>query len=170
MTPAGDDGFTLVEVVVALALSALISLAGTALVGTVFDVRQRTAGRLERLADLDRAMVVVGRDFEAIADAPLAGSATRVAFARRGGDGMPVAIRYLLAGTVLQRVEGGRRQAVLDHVAAARWRYYANPGGWQTHWPEAAWPLAVSLDLTLAPGGVLRRVADLPTRPDGASS
>lgn len=168
---ANDAGFTLIEVVVALALFALISLAGLALVDTVLDVEHRTAGRLERLGDLERAMFVVGRDLEGIADAPLAGTAAAVAFVRRAADGRPVAVRYALAGTTLERVADGRPQAVLDGVTAVRWHYYAVPRGWQPRWPgpdgAAAWPLAVALDLTLPGrfGGTLRRVVDLPVRP-----
>jgi general secretion pathway protein J len=170
-----DAGFTLIEVVVALALFAIIALAGVALVNTVLDVRQRTAGRLDRLGDLQRAMVVISRDFTEVADAPLAGSTTGVGFDRHGGPegGPAVGISYRLDRDVFERIAGGRTQVVLDRVAAVRWSYYALPGGWQDHWPATeaqarTWPVAVAVEIDLTgPGltGTLRRLVDLPVRP-----
>lgn len=167
-----DAGFTLIEVIVALALFAIIALAGVALVDTVLGAQARTAGRLDRLGDLQRAMVVVARDLTGIADAPLAGSATGVGFDRHVAGGA-IGISYRLAGDVFERIDGGRTQVVLDHVAAVRWHYYALPGGWQERWPASdaqarGWPLAVAVEVDLAgPGlsGTLRRVIDLPVRP-----
>ncbi|MGI4876530.1 MAG: prepilin-type N-terminal cleavage/methylation domain-containing protein, partial [Janthinobacterium lividum] len=170
---AGDAGFTLLEVIIALVLFALVSVAGVALVDTVLDVQRRTDGRLERLGDLQRAMFIVTRDFTELADAPLAGGATGVGFDRHGGGGV-IGVSYRFDGGVLQRVQSGRTQRVIDHVGAVAWRYYALPGGWQDRWPAnddqaRGWPLAVELDVTLAAGpglsGTLRRVVALPVRP-----
>ena len=169
---AGEAGFTLIEVVVALALFALIAAAGAALVTTVLDTQRRTAGRLDRLADEERAMALVTRDLTEIADAPLVGTATGVAFDRhRAGGAAPVA--YRVAGGRFERVASGQPQRLLDDVAAVRWRYYAPAAGWRDHWPgdvaEAiAWPAAVAVELDVAgpaPNGRLRRVVDLPVRP-----
>jgi general secretion pathway protein J len=175
-----DAGFTLIEVVVALALFAIIAVAGVALVNTVLDTRQRTAGRLNRLADLQRAMVVVTRDFTELADAPLTGGAASVGFDRHAGSGVSrpsgggamIGVSYRLDGAVFERIANGRTQVVLDHVAAVRWTYYAL-GGWQDHWPATVaqargWPIAVAVEVDLAGpglGGTLRRVVDLPVRP-----
>jgi general secretion pathway protein J len=177
----GDAGFTLVEVVVALGLFALIATAGGGLVTTLLDARQHTARRLDRVADVERAMALVARDLDEIADAPLVGSCTGVAFARhRGGwdggggaGGGAVGTRYRVAGGRFERVAAGPPQVLLDGVAAACWHYYGAPGGWQDHWPAdpaqaQAWPAAVALDLDLAgppPNGRLHRVVDLPVRP-----
>lgn len=167
-----DAGFTLIEVVVALALFALIAAAGAALVTTVLDADRHTAGRLDRLAGLERAMAVVTRDLTEIADAPLTGSASGVAFARHGVGGM-AGLAYRLTKTRLERVASGRPQLLLDQVTTARWQFYAAPSGWQDHWPSTpaqarGWPAAVAVDLDLGgppPNGHLRRVVDLPVRP-----
>ncbi len=58
-----EQGFTLIEMLVALALLALISLAGFALIQTVLNAQQRTDGRLERLAGLERAVYLIDADF-----------------------------------------------------------------------------------------------------------
>lgn len=175
MTPPNSDaGLTLIEVVVALALLAIIAAAGGSLVTTVFDADHHTAGRLNRLADIARAMALVGRDLTEIADAPLVGSSSGIAFARhRGWDGGAATVtRYRLTGRRLERVAAGSPQVLLGDVMAVRWRYYAVPGGWQDHWPVTgvgpAWPAAVAMDVDLAgppPNGHLRRVVDLPVRP-----
>ncbi len=175
--PDGDAGLTLIEVVVALALFALVAAAGAGLVTSALDADRHTAGRLARLADIDRAAAVVGRDLLEIADAPLSGGTDGVAFARHraGWDagGGAVAVRYRLIDGRFERVVDDRPQVVLDRVAAVRWRYYAAPGGWQDRWPATtaqgpAWPVAVAVDLDLAgppPHGRIRRVVELVARP-----
>ena len=173
----GDAGFTLIEVVVALALFALVAAAGAALVTTMLDARRHTAGRLDRLADIQRTMTVATHDFSEITDAPLTGSSSGVTFTRhRGGWGAAIgtlAIRYTTGGEQLQRIADGRPQVLLNSVTALRLRYYSREGGWQDLWPAgpaqaAAWPAAVSIDLDLhgtPPNGHLRRIVDLPVRP-----
>ncbi len=168
----GDAGFTLIEVVVALALFALIAAAGAALVSTVLDTERHTAGRLDRLADAERALALVTRDLTEIADAPLAGSPTGVAFDRHraGGAG---SVAYRLAEKRFERVAGGRPQDLLANVAAVRWRFYTPLTGWREQWPvtpaEAqVWPTAVEVEVDLdgpPPNGRLRRIVDLPMRP-----
>ena len=173
----GDAGFTLVEVVVALALFALIAAAGAALVTTMLDAQRHTAGRLDRLADLERAMAVVTRDLTEIADAPLAGGDGAIAFARHRGSreagSGAAAVRYAAADGKLERIVDGHRQVLLDGVTAVRWHFYAHTGSWQDQWPAEraqapTWPAAVAVDLELRgapPTGRLRRVVDLPVRP-----
>ena len=168
-----DAGFTLIEVIIALALFGLIALAGVTLLGSVVRVQRGTEGRLERLAELQRAMAVLEGDFTSIADAPFAGNAAAAEFARLTPDGAR-AVGYALKGDVLQRTldRGGRVQRVLGGVAAVRFAYYHVPEGWLGFWPPspqrvAEWPAAVAVDITLAgsPARTLRRVVDLPARP-----
>ncbi len=167
-----DHGFTLIEVVVALALFALIAAAGAAMVTTVLDAQRHTAGRLDRLADIERTMAVVTRDLTEITDAPLTGGANGVTFDRHAGDG-EIAVGYRLTGTRFERVGGGTAALLLDGVTGVRWQYFDPGGGWQDHWPASeteaqTWPAAVAVDLDLGgppPNGHLRRVVDLPVRP-----
>ena len=60
--PPGDAGFTLVEMLVALALFAAIGLAGFTVLDTVVRVRGGTEGRLERLGEIDRALALLTLD------------------------------------------------------------------------------------------------------------
>ncbi len=65
--PHGQGGFTLLELMISLGLFALIAVAGLALVDSVIGVDGRTEARLDRVADLQRAMVVVSSDLDQIA-------------------------------------------------------------------------------------------------------
>lgn len=177
-----EQGFTLIELIVSLALFGLIAVAGLALVENVLGVQAQTDGRLERLGDLQRAMFVLTGDLEQLSDGPVTGTAGGIAFRRHaqalGGYGAPVA--YALAGGALVRTldpvaTGGspRLQRLLTGVSAVRWRYRDGAAGWRDSWPpvdekrRGDWPDAVEVVLTLTPGrgrpaGTLRRIVMLP--------
>ncbi|MHA6722514.1 type II secretion system protein GspJ [Sphingomonas sp. RS2018] len=164
-----DAGFTLIELLISLLLFALIAVAGIALVDSVLGVQGRTAARLDRLTDLQRAMLVVSGDVEQVAGGDIAGGGPAISFRRSapGVGGPPVTVRYALDRGVLVRDAGGGAQAVLRDVAAVRWRFF--DGGWIDRWPtgdEKAWPRGIEVEVTLAgtPGGAIRRVMLLPTR------
>jgi general secretion pathway protein J len=165
-----EAGFTLIEMIVALALFALISLAAFALVETVLSVQRRTDRRLDRIAELDRALYLVGSDFGSISDGPfLMGDAVGM---RRNAEGGQVLVGYALLGDTLMRSRGMAPRALISGVEAATWRFH-RPDGWQAvpaRPREAGRADAVELSLRLAardgvPGGTLRRVILLPAAP-----
>lgn len=168
LPPAHQAGFTLIEMIVALALFALISLAGLALLQSVLGVQRRTEGRLDRLADLQRAMYVVDADFAQIAGPPLAQPAA-IAFRRHGVDGTAL-IRYAFAGGRLERAVDGRGRVLLDGIDGAGLRYHLPDGAWTVTPPDIAHglvPDAIEVTLRLRPapglpGGTLRRIIPLP--------
>ena len=179
--PDAELGFTLVELIVALALFGLIAVAGLALVDSVLGVQARTEGRLDRTADIQRAMYVVSADLQQIAAGPIEGDATRLRFRRaaRGTGGLGEVVRYAAGAATLDRevVAPGRarlRHALLTEVSGVRWRYYARGAGWRDAWPAsredlARWPAAVSVEMVVGggngPAGTLRRVVELPVHP-----
>ncbi|ABQ68938.1 prepilin-type cleavage/methylation domain-containing protein [Rhizorhabdus wittichii DC-6] len=176
-----EAGFTLIELMISLALFGLIALAGLALVDSLMGIRDRTEGRLDRLAEVQRAMYVIDNDLTQISPGPLQGDAATVRFSRplAAAGGLPVRIDYQLgAGTLLRGVRGRGlpqgAQRMLQGVAAVRWSYYRPGEGWVDRWPPAPelanqWPAAVAADIALAPGGTvggsLRRVVPLPVHP-----
>lgn len=168
----GQGGFTLLELMISLGLFALIAVAGLALVDSVIGVEDKTGARLDRVAELQRAMFVINSDLDQIAPGPMAGDAAGLAFARAapGFGGPNVGVAYRVVGGNLMRVVSGRPQQVLSGVAAARWRYF--DGGWFDRWPATdeqaqAWPRAVAVEMqvTGAGGGAVRRVVTLPGQP-----
>lgn len=172
---AGESGFTLIELMISLGLFAAIAVAGLTMVEGIIKVQERTEGRLDRLADLQRAMTVISADLDQIADGRLSGGGGSIAFTRSapGMGGAAVPLRYgVVAGTLVRRV-GPAPQQVLGRVTTAQWRFW--DGAWFDQWPVSEetrerWPQAVELQIQAAgPGGVpgtLRRLVVLPVRPE----
>ena len=165
-------GLTLVEVLVALVLFALIGAAGFSVLDQILRTQSRTEGRLERLAQVQRALHLFSLDVMQASGGSLAFAEDAVALQRDGG----LAVRYGLEETALmRRVSGGLgqtpvAQVLLTDATDIAWRFYAPDLGWVADWPPVTDrppgnPAAVELEVTLAgPGlaGSLRRVAILP--------
>ncbi|WP_404337530.1 prepilin-type N-terminal cleavage/methylation domain-containing protein [Sphingomonas sp. MMS12-HWE2-04] len=175
---ASDAGFTLIELMISMALFALIAVAGLALVEGIIKVQGRTEQRLDRLADLQRTMFVVASDLDQIASGRMTGGGTTLGFTRAapGIGGAAVPLRYTATGGALVRSIGPAPQVVLGGITAARWRFW--DGAWADRWPvsdegKERWPRAVELEMQVAgPGGTpvsLRRVVALPARPEEAN-
>jgi general secretion pathway protein J len=173
----GEGGFTLIELMISLGLFALIAVAGVTLVDSILSVQGRTEKRLDRIAEVQRAMFVVDSDFDQLAAGRVQGDGSRVSFARAapGFGGPAVAVSYGLANGVFSRTVDGRPQRVLAGVQSARWRYF--DGGWLDSWPPdedraETWPRAVAVELAIsAPSGMtgtVRRVVTLPIPPSVA--
>ena len=126
----GTSGMTLVEVLVALAVFAIIGIAAFAMLDQTLRSERIADARLLRLADVQRLMRVVTIDtMQAIA-----GSVTRddtgIGFLRRGSltaDGVEgLAVRYHLDAAGLVREIGApgaepARQVLLADVQGASW-------------------------------------------------
>ncbi len=176
-TATGEAGFTLVEVLVALAIFAVIGAAGFAMLDQVLRVQEQTQGRLDRLGEIQRAMHVVSLDAHQARGGSLASAEGALRLTRSGdasGDGVTVSYR-LEDETFLRElgeVAGSPgSQALIGGVEAIGWRFWRADTGWTADWPPAdrdaapGNPAALELSLTLAPpglAGVLRRVALLP--------
>ncbi len=159
-------GFTLIELLVALALFALISLAGVSLLETVIGVQGRTAGRAERLAELQRGLFMTTVDFEALTSGPvLDGDRVTLTRSSREGD---YQLAYVVRDGALHRIVNGDDRVLIGAVRSARWRFLKD-GAWadapatREH-PER--PNGIELVLDLAPaaglGGFVRCVIELP--------
>jgi general secretion pathway protein J len=167
-----DAGVTLIEMMVALALFALIASAGFALLDTVLRSQRSTEGRLDRLSQHQRALQVITSDMMMALPHSLRGDET-LSF-DRSGSLTDLQLRYRLADGVLWRdiaTTGApqRDQALLRGVSAVTWRFLTPEGDWSDIWPVDPTlatprnPRAVDLVIQLADhGGQLRRVAPLP--------
>lgn len=163
-----SNGFTLIELMVALLLFALISLAGVSLVETVIGVQHRTSARALRLAQIQRAMVLIDADFESLSAGPRLDDGS-VSLVRDGSQG-PHAIAYRLEGTALHRVLDGQDRVIIDGLATFGMRFYKSGQGWSDvpmTPDDASRPLGIELTAVLSPqpgamAGPLRRVIALP--------
>lgn len=169
----GEEGFTLLELIISLGLFALIAVAGLGLLDSVLNVQGRTDMRLSRLAELQRAMFVVQSDLDQITRGEISGGGNGVTFTRIAGGmgGPPTPVRYGAAGGVLVR-SAPQPQMLLQGVTDARW-WFRDGNAWVDRWPpsearKAEWPRAVSVELQVTgqgPQGLLRRVVALPVQP-----
>ena len=170
---AGEEGFTLLELIISLGLFALIAVAGLGLLDSVLNVQGRTDTRLSRLADLQRSMFVIQSDLDQITRGEVSGDGNGIAFTRIAGGmgGPPVPVRYGAARGVLVR-SAPQPQMLLQGVADARWRF-RDGGAWVDRWPpseerKTEWPRAISVEMQVTgqgPQGSLRRVVVLPDQP-----
>lgn len=169
----GEEGFTLLELIISLGLFALIAVAGLGLLDSVLNVQGRTEARLSRLADLQRAMFVVQSDLDQITRGEMSGGGNGIAFTRIAGGlgGPPVPVRYGAAQGVLVR-SAPQPQMLLQGVTETKWRF-RDGDRWVDRWPvnedrKTEWPRAVSVEMQVAgdgPQGTLRRVVVLPDQP-----
>ena len=148
-----DAGLTLVEVLVALAIFSVIGLAGLSILDTVVRVNRGTEDRLERLARIDRALLVVGRDLLQVEPGGVTLGEDGLGFRRSGADG-PIRIAYALRDGALIRTLPGREgdipQMLLDDVASLDWRLLGADRAWRESLPaDSAPPVAAELTLTL---------------------
>jgi general secretion pathway protein J len=170
-------GFTLIELLVALVLFALISLAGLSLVEAMIRLERGSSHRLERLADVQRALFLVSADFGQLVDGPDR-TAQGIVFRRLASDGVHDVL-YRTDESGLHRVVDGGDRLLLGGVGHVGWRF-AKHGGW-TGEPrsrsDAVRPSAVELTFQLQPdaghlpdeasgvAGPVRKLIELPAEP-----
>lgn len=177
-----DDGFTLVELMVALLVFGMIAAAGALLLATSVDSQARVTARLDSSAQLRRAHALLSADMAQAVARPTRGGATgrRPAFA--GGGSGPIAalvrvgwdnpggearsnlqrVEYRVEGGRLTRLTGatldggepGNPLVLAEGLTAATARYRA-ADGWRDVWDPvnpALLPRAIEINLTFADG------------------
>ena len=79
-------GFTLIEILVAMAIFTLIGLASTGLLTTVIDSNSLSQERFEKLQLLQRAMVTIERDIQQAVSRPVRANGEKQEIVMAGGD------------------------------------------------------------------------------------
>lgn len=175
-----QTGFTLIELVVAIAIFALLGLASWRLFDTVVRAERATSGYQQSLRNLQRAVAVIERDVLQANAAPLQLGPAVLQF-QRGNWRNPLGqarsetleIAYRLEqGTLWREVRGlelkvVQRQALLADVSEWQWRVFDHKAGWREQWPLGGGELArlpAALELTFSAGRFqqIRRVILLP--------
>jgi general secretion pathway protein J len=135
-------------VLIALGLFALIGVAGFTLLNSVLRTQDATDTRLGRMAEIQRAMLVVSSDLDQITGS-LGGGGSSLSLQKTDITGGIVNVRYELAGDALTRTvtgAGGERvQTLLTRVSALRWTFHRRRGDWLENWPQPAQPVAPPL-------------------------
>lgn len=173
-----QSGFTLLELVIAMAIFALLGLASWGLFDSVVRVQQGTSVHERELRHLQRAVAVIERDLLHITEQPLTLRQTVLQLQRshwRNPLDQPRSERqtltYRLDNGALWREsqgEGGQpvqRQKLLDDVRALSWRLSDRESGWRSDWPSgrgAKSPMALELQVSAGRFETIRRVLLLP--------
>ncbi|MCV2217865.1 type II secretion system protein GspJ [Thauera sp. Sel9] len=183
-TTAAQRGLTLIEVMVALAVFAVLGMLTWKATSQLADARQHVGAEFERWRAISSAAHRIGNELQQIVPAAGAlrldtdgtsGSTSGMTgvldFTMPAGqDGLPARARFLLIGRRLEwwlwdgsnPTAAPERLTLLDEVDAVRWRFL-HEGRWYDNWPlqdEAAAPLlpaAVTLELDLPDAGTLQR-------------
>lgn len=173
-----QSGFTLLELVIALAIFALLGLASWGLFDGVVRVQQGTTAHEREFRRLQRAVAVIERDLIQVTAQPVALGQGQLQFQRshwRNPLDQPRSERqtltYRLDNGVLWRESLGegspilQRQKLFEDVRALSWRVFDPRVGWRSEWPSAGEgnaPLAVELHLSVGRFDGIRRVLLLP--------
>ncbi len=93
-------GFTLIEVLVALAIFALIAVGGVAMLGFTTDNQAAVRSRLDEIARIERAHALIASDLSQLADRPSRGLDGRLSasFSANGGAGDRILLRFVRRG------------------------------------------------------------------------
>jgi len=171
-------GFTLLELVIAMAIFAVLGLASWGLFDSVLRVQQGTAVHERELRSLQRAMAVIERDLLHVTAQPMVLAASFLQFQRshwRNPLDQPRSERqmltYRLDGGVLWRESQGegtefvQRQKLLEGVRELRWRLFDRQSGWVAHRAPGQGtkaPLALELQVSVGRFESIRRVLPMP--------
>lgn len=167
-------GFTLLELVVVMAIFAVLSVMAYGGLGNILTARTQVAQSLERTAALQKGYLRLRNDFQQLRARPVrdnygdtqpALQADRgVVEFTRGGWRNPLSAPRSALERVAYRVEDGRllrlswrvldratssepvELAVLDQVEDAQWRFLDDKLEWQAQWPSQAATVAGTAD------------------------
>jgi general secretion pathway protein J len=171
-------GFTLVEMLIALAIFGMITAAGVALLSVTARTEEASDRQLARVGDLRRTGALLTADLAQAVARPHRDAEGRPRIAFAGGDGsesgllafvrqasdldtgLPTLRRvgYRLAGGRLERlafaaVDGGDQAVAVSLIGGVRratLRYRDRTGAWQPQWrPTDGTELPVAVDLVL---------------------
>lgn len=172
-----ESGLSLVEMLVALVLFALVGLASFAMLDAIITARDRTEGRLASIAQLDRAMTLFSRDLmQSLDERTLAEGRLGLSLYEAG---TVIGMQYRVQdGALIRSLRTDDMPEVLDQaliggIAAVQWRFLDAAGQWVDVWPPSVvenvadgGPVAVEMQLTLSGDGplrgTLRRIVELP--------
>jgi general secretion pathway protein J len=191
--PLVPDGFTLVELLIALALFALLSIAGLLLLRTSVDSQSAISRRLDQQGRIERLRALlanefgtavgrIGRDAQGARHAAFIGWPQQIAFVSIGEEAGTISrveaigLRFTRNQLVMTRshsLDGilqGEESTLLRDLRDARFRYRADDGQWRDQW-QAEQPHALprAVELNLRGKGLGPLTLHIPLAPDGVA-
>ncbi|HEF4760394.1 TPA: type II secretion system minor pseudopilin GspJ [Pseudomonas putida] len=169
-----QTGFTLLELVIAIAIFALLGLASWTLFDGVVRLQQGAIAHERALRSLQRAVAVIERDLLHITEQPIVLEQTQLQWQRshwRNPLDQPrserQALTYRLDNGALWRESRGegtlivQRQKLLEDVRHLSWRLFDGQAGWRSH-GRVKTPLALEMQVSAGRYEAIRRVLLLP--------
>ena len=169
-----QTGFTLIELVIAIAIFALLGLASWTLFDAVIRMQQGTLSHERQLRSLQRAVAVIERDLLHITEQPIVLEQAALQLQRsnwRNPLDQPRSERqtltYRLDNGALWRESRGegtlivQRQKLIDDVQHLSWRLFDGQFGWRNDHSGKA-PLALEVQVSAGRFEAIRRVLLLP--------
>lgn len=144
MTPSPcrdpESGLTLIEVLVALTVFALIGAAGFAMLDSLLAAQGRTQGRLDELARIQRVLYIVSGDITQAAGGSIRASRNTFVLRRQGGSVVTYSLddRALVRQVALDNTKAPVRQVLMTESNRLSWRPFHREFGWGTDWPPSA--------------------------------
>jgi general secretion pathway protein J len=163
-------GFTLLEILVAVALLALLAAIGFRGLASILDAEDRVRAESRRWTETAAVMTQIGHDLSLAIERPEAGAAGELFIERMGDSGAlpaqagPRRVGYRLREGTLEYLVWGlpsappTASAVLDNVVALELRVLSAEGAWvPVREPKAA-PRAIEVQIALAGGERISRL------------
>ncbi|WP_223414658.1 MULTISPECIES: type II secretion system protein GspJ [unclassified Pseudomonas] len=173
-----QSGFTLLELVIAMAIFVLLGLASWGLFDGVVRVQRGTTEHEREFRSLQRAVAVIERDVLHATDQPVVLQQSVLQLQRshwRNPLDQPRSERQLLTyrldnGTLWRESQGEgvpsvQRQKLLGDVRDLSWRVFDAQSGWSSDWPSGRGvkrPMAVEVQFSTGRFEAIRRVLLLP--------
>ncbi len=171
-------GFTLLELVIALAIFAVLGMASWHLFDTVVRVQKNAAAHEQEFRSLQRAVAVIERDLLQVTEQPIV-LTQGVLQLQRSNWRNPLDQPRSERQTLTYRLDNGslwresqadnvpllQRQKLLDDVHSLSWRLFDADAGWRGEWPVQRGlkaPMAVELQVSTGRFESIRRVLLLP--------
>ncbi|MFQ5650501.1 MAG: type II secretion system protein J [bacterium] len=170
-----EAGFTLVEVLVALTIFAIVGVATLTLIRRGIAVRNLTRDKTQKLLEVRHAISRWTSDLasvQAFSFAPLTGSADSLSFTILGtaltGGKKPINVSYAvrrsqegefksLIRTTSDFTSGRRNETLLSEITEMSLQYLQRTSAgyqWRAHWPDRErLPFAVQVRLQVSPSG-----------------
>ena len=163
-----QSGVTLIEMLVSLAIFALVGLASFTILDTLLKTRAHTQGRLDLVAEYDRALVVFDQDVlqsqagsVALSDATLGfrdGAKRQFAYSVQDG-------AFVREITFRSDPDNPIKQVLIADTGVAAFRVLASSGNWHDQWPVDGLEehvVAVEVEITLPSSKRLLRLVKTP--------
>lgn len=164
---AGDAGITLIEMLVALVIFAFVGLASFTMLDTLLKVRAQTEGRLEVVAQIDRALAIFGHDFAQANPAGVTLANGELSLLA----GSDQRHSYLIDDNTLLRIvaptfgeDNTLSQLLVPDVQELRFAVLDGSNIWQETWPiegGAPTPRAIRMTLAFDQGRDVSRMVEL---------